>query len=147
MSARDLKEKWKDPQKEDMYNLFWVYPKKDFEKWKQRFHTTKKNWQMKYLRDGFTWYNHTASEKEDLQYSKSADKICEGKMKVAKEADKIGLYRLEFNDDGYEHFISEFNDDTYGNFMSELFENLIIACQTIILRKRNYGKHSICRVS
>ena len=83
-----------------------------------------KHWYLrKYPRDGFTWYNHNRiRKKETCKYSKSADKFCEGKMKVSGEPDEIGLYRLEFNDDGYEHFVSEFNDDSYENFMPELFE-------------------------
>lgn len=109
------------------YNRSWIFSSTDFEKWKRRFDKAKKNWQKKYTRDSFTWYNHNCiRKKKKCKYSKSEDNSCRGKMKIPEkpEGDKFGFYRIELTEDGFEHFVSEFEeeDDDYGNFIFEFFK-------------------------
>uniref|UniRef100_A0A915N0M7 Lysozyme n=1 Tax=Meloidogyne javanica TaxID=6303 RepID=A0A915N0M7_MELJA len=109
------------------YNRSWIFSSTDFEKWKRRFDKAKKNWQKKYTRDSFIWYNHNCiRKKKKCKYSKSEDNSCRGKMKIPEkpEGDKFGFYRIELTDDGFEHFVSEFEeeDDDYGNFIFEFFK-------------------------
>jgi hypothetical protein len=61
--------------------------------------------------------------------------VCGAKMKVPMSADAIGLFRFEFNDDGYQHFKSEFMDDSYDNFVPGLFKEFHNHASTSVANK------------